>query len=195
MTGTLTDGDIRRGLLRGLPLDGPAIDAACRSFRALRPDGDNDDVEVLRQCRRKGITLVPRLDADGRIAEIIDLNTVRTILPLRAVLMAGGKGERLRPLTLSRPKPLLEIEGKAIIDYNIEALAAVGVRDIYVTTRYLAEQLAEHFARPVAGVQVQCVEESAPLGTIGAVSLIGLPREGSTPGSYTHLKLPTTRRG
>lgn len=179
LQGTLTDGDIRRGLLRGLPLDGPAIEAACRSFTALRPDGD-DDVEVLRRCRQKGIILVPRLNADGRITEIIDLNTVRTILPLRAVLMAGGKGERLRPMTLSRPKPLLEIEGKAIIDYNIEALAAVGVRDIYVTTRYLAEQMAEHFARPVAGVQVRCVEETAPLGTIGSVSLVGLPREGAT---------------
>lgn len=179
LAGTLTDGDIRRALLRGVALGAPAIDAAHSSFKALRP-GCDDAVNQLRAFREAGIKLVPRLDGEGRIAEIIDLNTTRTRLPLSAILMAGGKGERLRPLTLTRPKPLLEIEGKAIIDYNIEALAASGISDIYVTTRYLADQIAAHFASPVAGVQVKCVEESTPLGTIGAATLVDLPTDGDT---------------
>ena len=94
--------------------------------------------------------------------------------------MAGGKGERLRPLTLNTPKPLLEIGGKAIIDYNIEALSSVGINDITVTTRYLAEQIHKHFATPIAGVKVKCVTETQPLGTIGAASLVPRDKEGNT---------------
>lgn len=179
LTGTLTDGDIRRALLRGLNLDAAVSLAARSDFKALRPD-DSCAVASLRQWRESGITLVPRLDTEGRIVEIIDLHATRTRLPVSAILMAGGKGERLRPMTLNTPKPLLEIEGKAIIDYNIEALAAVGINDISVTTRYLADQIAAHFAKPVAGVRVKCVEESTPLGTIGAASLVNIPQDGNT---------------
>lgn len=178
ITGALTDGDIRRALVAGQTLGTAAGDAACRSFRALREGAD--DVEIMRACRADGIKLIPRLHPDGTPAEIIDLSVTHSRLPLRAILMAGGKGERLRPLTLTTPKPLLPIEGKAIIDYNVEALAAVGITDITVTTRYLADRIAEHFAAPVAGVQVKTVVEDIPLGTIGSARLAGLPAEGDT---------------
>ena len=180
MLGTLTDGDIRRGLLDGLSLDAPAREAVHNRFKALKPTDDENQVALLRSYREQGITLVPRLDPSGRIEEIVDLKRTRNKLPITAILMAGGKGERLRPLTLTCPKPLLEIEGKAIIDYNIEALATVGVKDISVTTRYLAEQIATHFEKPVAGVEVKCVEETAPLGTIGSAALVERPAEGDT---------------
>ena len=180
MLGTLTDGDVRRGLLAGLTLESAALDAANTSFRAIRGDVTAESVGELRDLRERGINLVPRLDARGRIAEIIDLRLSPTRLPVSAILMAGGKGERLRPLTLDCPKPLLTIEGKAIIDYNVEALAACGVTDITVATRYLADRIEEHFARPVAGVSVRCIREDAPLGTIGAASLVERPDSGST---------------
>lgn len=176
--GSLTDGDIRRALLAGVPL-GSSVDSAVRhDFRRLY--AGHPDVELIRDCRRRGLRLLPELNADGTLSRIINLDTTANLLPLSAILMAGGKGERLRPLTISTPKPLLEIEGKAIIDYNIEALAAVGINRITVTTRYLAEQIERHFAQPVAGVEVRTVREDRPLGTIGAVSLIDLPEEGST---------------
>ncbi len=181
MLGTLTDGDVRRALLAGLSLQSPVTEAVHAHFKAIRHGMDCLDTATrLRQLRECGIKLVPRLDAEGRIVEIIDLTHTTTRLPLTAILMAGGKGERLRPMTLTRPKPLLEIEGKAIIDYNVEALAAVGVTDINVTTRYLAEQIAEHFATPVAGVQVKCVVEDTPLGTIGSATLVDIPPTGHT---------------
>lgn len=180
VSGAVTDGDIRRALLRGEGLESPVSTAMFTDFRAVRDAGGCGCVRMLRECRSRGISLVPRLDEDGRPVEIIDLNRTQTRLPLRAVLMAGGKGERLRPLTLTRPKPLLEIDGKAIIDYNVEALARCGITDITVTTRYLAEQIDEHFSSPVCGVKVRCVREDKPLGTIGAVSLVGLPAEGDT---------------
>ncbi|MDE6134678.1 MAG: NTP transferase domain-containing protein, partial [Muribaculaceae bacterium] len=170
--GSLTDGDVRRALLGGLSLESPCGLAARRSFR--RVVAGQADVAALRDLRALGITLVPVLDHKGRLLNILDLSARRTYLPLRAVLMAGGLGERLRPATLTTPKPLLQIEGKAIIDYNIEALAACGISDISVTTRYLAEKIEEHFAEPVAGVRVRCVREDIPLGTIGAVALTGV---------------------
>lgn len=170
MTGTLTDGDVRRALLNGMSLDSPASESIHRQFRAIRVS--DDELDTMRQCRRLGIALLPRLDADGRIVDVIDLNKTYTRLPLSAILMAGGRGERLRPLTDTCPKPLLEIDGKPIIDYNIEALARCGISDITVTTRYMADQIKAHFAEPRYGVQVRCVEETEPLGTIGAVSLV-----------------------
>lgn len=180
MCGTITDGDVRRALLADLTLESSAAQAANRSFRALHGPVCGESVKALRVFRQLGITLVPRLDDDGRITEIIDLKATPVRLPVSALLMAGGKGERLRPLTLDCPKPLLEIEGKAIIDYNIEALAAAGVNDITVATRYLAEQIEQHFEKPVAGVCVKCIREDIPLGTIGAASLMERSDEGST---------------
>ncbi|MDE7153094.1 MAG: NTP transferase domain-containing protein [Muribaculaceae bacterium] len=178
MAGTVTDGDVRRSLLRGADLAAPVTEAMHREFRAFPPGVI--DPEQLRSFRERGIALVPQLDDRGCIARIIDLTRLRSVLPLRAVLMAGGKGERLRPATLTTPKPLLKIDGKAIIDYNVELLASVGVTDITVATRYLSEKLVEHFAKPVAGVNVKCVIEQEPMGTVGAVALTGTPEHGDT---------------
>lgn len=175
MTGTLTDGDVRRALLRGVGLDALVADAMFREFRALH--SDNVNPAAIRELRRHGLRLLPVLDADGRVCRIIDTQVTGTVLPVRAVLMAG-EGERLRPMTLTTPKPLLKIGDKAIIDYNIEALASVGVDDISVTVNYLAEQIENHFSEPVAGVKVKCVRESRALGTIGAVSLVDASRRG-----------------
>lgn len=179
MTGTLTDGDIRRALLRGVALDAPVAEAMHRGFHALR-EGEDNAVASLRSMREKHIRLVPVLDAAGRIVRIIDTTRTRTILPVGAILMAGGKGERLRPLTLERPKPLLPVGDKAIIDRNIALLASVGITDISVTVNYLADQLEAHFAEPVEGVKVKCVREPAFLGTIGSASFCDIPAEGET---------------
>ena len=123
---------------------------------------------------------MPVLNADGTLLETIDTAVTHCCLPVSAILMAGGKGERLRPLTLTTPKPLLDVGGKAIIDHNIHALARAGVKDVFVTVNYLAEKLEEHFSEPVAGISVRCVREPKPLGTIGSAKLAPLPQEGVT---------------
>jgi NDP-sugar pyrophosphorylase family protein len=86
--------------------------------------------------------------------------------------MAGGKGERLRPLTEKTPKPLLPVGGKAIIDHNIDRLIANGVKHINVTVNYLGEQLEEHFAEPRGEVLVHTVREPKYLGTIGSIRFV-----------------------
>ncbi len=178
MCGTLTDGDVRRAFLRGVALCDSVADAMNRNYSALHRG--SEIAASLRDMRIRGLRLVPVLDADNRVVSIIDTHVTRTILPVRAILMAGGKGERLRPLTLTTPKPLLQVGDRAIIDHNIEALASVGISDVTVTVNYLAEQLEEHFSTPVSGVDVKCVRETVPLGTIGSVSLCDIPESGDT---------------
>lgn len=169
LQGTLTDGDVRRAFLAGAQPDSLVAEAAHRRCAFV---SGTPDPAYLKELRSRGIRLIPVVDDSMVVTDAIVLDGRRTRLPLRALLMAGGKGERLRPATLTTPKPLLEIEGKAIIDYNVEALAASGITDITVATRYLAEQIDAHFATPVAGVQVTTVREDAPLGTIGAASML-----------------------
>lgn len=170
MHGTLTDGDIRRYLVAAGSLDVTVEKIMHRNFR--RFTSGQISVEQVRDIRSQGITLVPCLDAHERIVEVYDFTSCRSILPLDAVLMAGGRGERLRPLTLSTPKPLLKIGDKCIIDYNVEELARNGIGNITVTTNYLAEQLDEHFSHEVGGVKVRTVREPRKLGTIGSVRLV-----------------------
>lgn len=170
MTGTLTDGDVRRALLAGAGLDSSVEAVMHRDFKSMPADAV--DVAAIRRFRLSGIKLLPLLGSDGTIVRLLDLSHNNTALPVSAVLMAGGRGERLRPMTDTMPKPLLMIDGKSIIDYNVEALAAAGIDDITVATRYLAHKLEEHFSEPMAGVNVKCIREDLPLGTIGALSLM-----------------------
>ena len=176
LEGSLTDGDIRRALLKGTALSDSVTMAMNRNFHRFNPD----DANQIPELRKKGVKLLPVVNTEGVVTELIDLTTTRARLPLNAILMAGGLGERLRPMTLTTPKPLLRIEGKAIIDYNIEMLSSVGVRDITVACRYLAEKLEDHFKNEIAGVKVRTVREINPMGTIGAVANINIPEEGNT---------------
>lgn len=171
MVGTLTDGDIRRSLIKGATINDFVTNAMNKDFNCLHLGIDNNVVN-LRHQRDLKMKLVPVIDKDGKICDIIDLERFITKLPLDAVMMAGGKGERLRPLTHTTPKPLLPLAGKAIIDYNIERLISYGVTNINVTVNYLHEQLEEHFQKPIKGVQVNCIREPKFLGTIGSIKFI-----------------------
>lgn len=171
MVGTLTDGDVRRALIRGVNINDKISDAMHRNFNFLRK-GVNDDVIGIHQQRDLKMKLVPVLDEDNHIVEIIDLDKYRTKLPIDAVLMAGGKGERLRPLTEKTPKPLIKVGDKCIIDYNIDRLISYGIKHISVTVNYLGEQLEEHFAEPRDGIKINTVREPKFLGTIGSIKFV-----------------------
>lgn len=171
MVGTLTDGDSRRALIAGASVTDKVEKIMHRNFNYMKVE-DIADVKEIRRQKELKMKLVPVLDKDMRIVEIINLEKYQTRLPIDAVLMAGGKGERLRPLTEKTPKPLLPVGGKAIIDHNIDRLIANGVKHINVTVNYLGEQLEEHFAEPHNGVQVQTVREPKFLGTIGSIKFV-----------------------
>lgn len=171
MVGTLTDGDSRRALIAGASVNDAAEKVMHRNFNYIQID-DIENVQELRHQKEMLMKLVPVLDADNHIVDIINLERYKTRLPIDAVLMAGGKGERLRPLTEKTPKPLLPVGGKAIIDHNIDRLISYGVKNITVTVNYLGEQLEEHFAEPKGEVLVQTVREPKFLGTIGSIKFV-----------------------
>jgi len=171
MVGTLTDGDSRRALIAGFSVNDSIENVMHKNFNFLRR-GVDDDVQHLHEQKLKKMKLIPILDSDNHIVDIVNLEKYITRLPIDAVLMAGGKGERLRPLTEKTPKPLLEVGGKCIIDHNIDRLISYGVEHINVTINYLAEQMEEHFATPRDGVQVRTFREPKFLGTIGGVKFV-----------------------
>ena len=171
MVGTLTDGDVRRALIRGVSVADKISDAMHRDFNFLRK-GITDDVINIHKQRELNMKLVPILDEKNCIVEIINLEKYRTKLPIDAVLMAGGKGERLRPLTEKIPKPLIKVGGKCIIDYNIDNLISYGLKHISVTVNYLGEQLEDHFSVERNGIKINTVREPKYLGTIGSVKFV-----------------------
>ena len=171
MVGTLTDGDSRRALIAGASVTDKVEKIMHRDFNYMKVE-DIDDVKEIKRQRDLKMRLVPVLDAEKHIAEIINLEKYNSRLPFDAVLMAGGKGERLRPLTLETPKPLLKVGDKCIIDHNIDRLIFYGVKHISVTVNYLKEQIEEHFAEPRGEVKVQTVREPKFLGTIGSIKFV-----------------------
>ena len=171
MVGTLTDGDSRRALITGASVDDKVSKVMHRNFNYMKVE-NIDDVKEIKRQRELKMRLVPVLDAENHIVEIINLEKYNSRLPFDAVLMAGGKGERLRPLTLETPKPLLKVGDKCIIDHNIDRLISYGVKHISVTVNYLGEQLEEHFTEPRGDVKVQTVREPNFLGTIGSIRFV-----------------------
>lgn len=170
MVGSLTDGDIRRGLIAGAELSDPISKIVHRDFKFIKQE--DYDVAHLKSFRDRRIMFIPILDAENHVVDVVNLQKFKSKLPIDIVLMAGGKGERLRPLTEKTPKPLLEVGGKCIIDHNVDRLISYGVQHVNVTVNYLGEQLEEHFATPRKGVQVRTFREPKFLGTIGSIRFV-----------------------
>lgn len=172
LVGTLSGGDIRRGLLKGVSLSDSVSETMNRNFTAV-PAGE-DPYSYIAEGKKRKLRLIPVIK-DGVIADVLDLDLVRAVLPMDAVLMAGGKGERLRPLTLETPKPLLPVGGVPIIDRNIRNLESFGISNIFVTVNYLHEKIEAHFEEYTgrdSALNVKCVLEPRRLGTLGSLSLV-----------------------
>ena len=170
MVGSLTDGDIRRGLIAGAELTDTINKIMHSDFKFIKQE--DYDVAHLKSFRDRRIMFIPILDAENHVVDVVNLQKFKSKLPIDAVLMAGGKGERLRPLTEKIPKPLLEVGGKCIIDHNVDRLRSYGVQYVNVTVNYLGEQLEEHFSTPRDGVQVRTFREPKFLCTIGSIKFV-----------------------
>lgn len=170
LVGTLTDGDIRRGLITGSELLDAVSTIMHKDFKYILES--EFDVAKLKAFRDRQIHFIPVLDNDRHLVEVVNLKKYKSHLPIDAVLMAGGKGERLRPLTEKTPKPLLKVGEKCIIDYNVDRLISYGISHVNVTVNYLAEQLEEHYAELRNGIKVHTFREPKYLGTIGSVKFV-----------------------
>ena len=171
LVGTLTDGDVWRGLLTGKGIEEPVAAIMHRNFRYLRKNSFSlQEVEAL---RRQRIQLVPLLDSSGQLIRLLNLRELKSVLPLQAVIMAGGRGERLKPHTNTTPKPLLKVGDKPILEHTLDRLAAYGVQEVHIAIKYLGQQIKEYFGDGrEKGLHIRYLQEEEPLGTIGALSLL-----------------------
>lgn len=171
LIGSLTDGDVRRGLIKGLSIDGAVTTILQSNPRFLRK-GDGDIKKVI-EYREGNFRIIPILDKDDKIVNVINFREIRSYLPVDAVIMAGGRGQRLQPLTDTVPKPLLRVGNKAIMEHNVDRLALYGIDDFWFSVKYLGEQIKDYFGDgKKKNINIQYVWEDTALGTIGAVSKI-----------------------
>jgi len=177
LIGTVTDGDLRRASLRDVPLDSSVADllAARRGTRYAKPLSapvGTSTEELLELMRARSVRQLPIVDDQERVTDIAVLDRLvgSPSLPVTAVVMAGGLGTRLRPLTEDVPKPLLPIGGRPLIDTVLGQLKRSGIHQIVVTTHYRAEQISNHLGNGADhGVQIDYQHETTPLGTAGVL--------------------------
>lgn len=170
LKGSLTDGDIRRGLLSDVGLNEPVEQIVNTHFHRVN-EGKIDD-QYIKECLKKNIYVLPNLDASGKITGFIDLHNYHKELPVHAVIMAGGRGERLMPLTRDLPKPMLAVGKKPIIEHNIDRLIKFGISDIHISINYLGEKISSYFGDGSAkNCRISYIQEEMPLGTLGSVVL------------------------
>ena len=171
LIGSLTDGDLRRGFIRGLGFDNSISEFIQSNPKFIYENEFNQ--EKLTDFKENLFKIIPILNQNNQIVDILNFRFRTTLLPLDAVLMAGGQGKRLRPLTENTPKPLLKVGDKPIIEYNIDKLAKVGIANIFLSINYLGEQLEEYFGNGDSkNINIEYLREDKPLGTIGSVLLV-----------------------
>lgn len=171
LIGALTDGDVRRGLLKGFTIDS-LIDEIIQDNPRYITKGENN-LEKIIEYREGDFRIVPIVDENHRVVNVINFRKIRSYLPIDAVIMAGGRGLRLQPLTDTVPKPLLKVGNKAIMEHNLDRLALFGIDDFWVSVKYLGEQIETYFGHGTEkNIKIEYVWEEKSLGTIGAVSQI-----------------------
>lgn len=171
LLGSLTDGDVRRGLLKGKSVDETVVKYIEPHPKCI--DKANYSIAEIMKIRDQNFKVLPVLDAKRRIVNVINFRFQKSYLPLDALVMAGGRGSRLQPMTDAVPKPLLRVGDKAIIDHNIDRLRAFGIDDFYISVRYLGEQIEDHYkTKALYSTDVNFVWEEEALGTLGAASMI-----------------------
>ncbi len=173
LLGTMTDGDVRRAMLRHLPLDTPVKDVMCASPQAAGPDWSKE--RILSVMEKYQLLQLPIIDDERKV---VGLETLHGLLNKKhrdnpVFLMAGGFGTRLRPLTHNCPKPLLKVGDKPILELIMEGFIGAGFHRFYISTHYMPEMIREHFGDGSRwGVSITYVHEEEPLGTGGALGLL-----------------------
>jgi dTDP-glucose pyrophosphorylase len=176
LLGVLTDGDIRRAILRHEPFDSPCLGIACRHPVTAPPAPTPAEALNLMDAGRDfPVDHLPLVDEDRRIVGLLLRRDLVTLdpAPMAAVIMAGGFGTRLKPLTDNVPKPMLPIGDRPLLARTLERLHDAGIRSISITTHYLADAIVNYFGDGESlGLHLHYVAEDRPLGTAGALRQI-----------------------
>jgi dTDP-glucose pyrophosphorylase len=173
LSGVLTDGDVRRALLRGFDLTTPC--STVMNKTPVTASAGSTATELLSIMRSRVLHQIPLVDDDGRVVGLVTVDTLIGAVERSnwVVLMAGGLGQRLQPLTANCPKPMLSVGGKPILEGIIEAFAEHGFRRFFVSVNYMAAVVRDYFGDGSRwGVQIEYLEEDTRLGTAGALRLL-----------------------
>ena len=173
LLGTITDGDIRRGLLDGVSLDSPVKQIYYVSPLTASIDDNPEAIHNL--MKSKYIKQLPILDHDGRVVRLELLSHILKEPTLKnpVILMAGGLGTRLRPLTDNCPKPLLKVGGKPVLETILENFVKDGFSEFYISVNYRADMIEKHFGDGSAwGINIKYLRETSRLGTAGCITLL-----------------------
>ena len=171
LQGSLTDGDVRRGLLNGVQINEIVTKILQTNPKFILKS--NYDLQEIIDLRSENYKVFPVLDDDGIIINVVNFRLIKSYLPLDAVIMAGGKGTRLRPLTNDVPKPLLPVGDKTIMEHNVDRLTEFGIDDFWFSVNYLGDKIEDFFGSgKEKNLSIDYVWEDTPLGTIGAISKI-----------------------
>ena len=171
LVGALTDGDVRRGLIRGISIN-QNIHLIIQSNPRFIRKGEEDITKII-EFRESNFRIIPIVDETDKVVNVVNFGELKSYLPIDVVIMAGGRGERLKPLTDKTPKPLLKVGDKSIIKHNLDRLLSFGIDDFWISIGYLGEQIKESIGDGSAdNVKINYIDEDIPLGTIGAVSKI-----------------------
>jgi len=171
--GTVSDGDLRRGLLRGLSMEDQIVEIANPRPLVVPSTTDRDMVRALMKANK--VLQIPAVDDKGSVVDLHLWNALDTPQSHDhlMVIMAGGKGTRLRPYTENCPKPMLPIAGKPMLEHIIERARGQGFSRFLLTLNYLGEMVRDHFGDGSDhDVRIDYVTETEPLGTAGALSLL-----------------------
>jgi dTDP-glucose pyrophosphorylase/CBS domain-containing protein len=176
---TITDGDVRRAILADVNLDAPVTELVARKPESRRipvsAHEETDDAELIEMMDEQAVRHLPLLDDEGRFVRLVLREELRPSddLSVAAVIMAGGFGTRLRPLTDDTPKPMLKIGDRPLLQRTVERLRKSGIKSVNFTTHYLPEKIHDHFGDGSRfGVNINYVAEDKPLGTAGSLSLM-----------------------
>lgn len=167
--GTVTEGDIRRGIIKfHISANDKVSKVTNRSPKKIYIS--KIDYKELINLRKEKYTSIPIVNESEELIRVLDLDINKNILPIDAIIMAGGKGVRLKPLTDNCPKPLLEVGNKPIIEYGIERMIYDGISKIHISINYLKEQLVDYSRRLELekGIPINCIEEKEFSGTIAS---------------------------
>lgn len=170
LIGSLTDGDLRRGFIKNLGFEDSLLEFIQKNPVSITLNNYSlSDIQIYKE---RNFKIIPILNEAGIIIDILNFRVQNTIIPADAILMAGGKGKRLMPLTAEIPKPLLKVGDTPIIEYNIDRLIKFGIKQIQISINYLGEQLEEYFGDgSTKNAAISYIKEEQPLGTIGSVLL------------------------
>jgi dTDP-glucose pyrophosphorylase/predicted transcriptional regulator len=170
--GSLTDGDIRRALISNFTLESKIDDVCNKNYERVQSINENEFLD-LNYFRKKNLKIAPIIDANSRLINIIDLNKTQSVIPVTAIIMAGGRGKRLSPLTDDTPKPLLKVADVYLIEHVILHLIKFGIKEIIISINYLGDKIKDEIGNGEKyGISISYINEEYSMGTAGSISLI-----------------------